>query len=208
MIPTEGIVKEDEKNLSEELSEKDEQQEVLEEKEPSLECDDEKKEEAEIGKKTAELEETIKTLEEEISNLKNELLLKAADTENYRKRLLKDKENAVKYANESLLKDLLDPIDNFSRAIEAASKSSDFEALRSGVAMTENQILSLLKNNWGLERMSSEGQPFDPQTMEAYQAEEVEGLEKETVLQVYQEGYILNGKVIRTSKVKVGKPKA
>ena len=70
------------------------------------------------------------------------------------------------------------------------------------------QILSLLKNNWGLERMSSEGQPFDPQTMEAYQAEEVEGLEKETVLQVYQEGYILNGKVIRTSKVKVGKPKA
>ena len=172
------------------------------------ECSLEQQEEEKLEAEENELSLKIKALEDEVKGLKDELLRKAADTENYRKRLLKDKENAVKYANESLLKDLLDPIDNFSRAIEAAKKTSDFESLRSGVEMTENQILSMLKNNWGLERIDSDGKPFDPECMEAYQAEEVEGLDKETVIAVFQEGYRLTGKVIRTSKVKVGKPKA
>ena len=81
----------------------------------------------------ASLQEEKKKLEEEVASLKDRMLRNAAETENYKKRLRQDKENAVKYANESLIRDLLDPLDNFSRAIEAAEKSQDVETIKKGV---------------------------------------------------------------------------
>ena len=149
----------------------------------------------------------VKELEEELASVKDKALRDAADTENYRKRLRQEKENAVKYANESIIRDLLDPLDNFSRAIEASETSKDFDTIRTGVVMVEDQIHSLLKNNWGLESFSPEGEDFDPSDMEALQMQEVEGLDKEKVIQVYLKGYKLHGKVIRAAKVVVGKPK-
>ncbi len=155
-----------------------------------------------------ELLDRIDGLEKELSELKDKMLRQAAETENYRKRLLKDKENAVKFANEAMVKDLLDPLDNFSRAIRSANENKDFDGLKSGISMVEDQLLSILRTNWGLEPIDAEGKPFDPSEMEAYAAEEQEGLEEETVLMVFQQGYKLHGKVIRSAKVKVGKPKA
>ena len=71
----------------------------------------------------------VKELEETIADLKDKALREAAETENYKKRLRQEKENAVKYANEALIKDLLDPLDNFSRAIEASETSKDFDTI-------------------------------------------------------------------------------
>ena len=134
-------------------------------------------------------------------------LREAAETENYKKRLRADKDSAVRYANEGLIKDLLDPLDNFSRAVEAAGTSSDIESIRTGVSMVENQLQSILHNSWGLEPYSPEGEDFNPAEMEACLMQEDENLDREKVLQVLLKGYKLNGKVIRAAKVMVGKPK-
>lgn len=150
----------------------------------------------------------VKELEETIADLKDKALREAAETENYKKRLRQEKENAVKYANEALIKDLLDPLDNFSRAIEASETSKDFDTIKTGVVMVEDQLHTLLKNNWGLEAFSPDGEDFDPSDMEACMMQEVDGLEKEKVLQVFLKGYKLHGKVIRAAKVVVGKPKS
>lgn len=156
----------------------------------------------------SELESKVKELEETIADLKDKALRDAADTENYKKRLRADKESAVRYANEGLIKDLLDPLDNFSRAIEAAEQTKDFDKMREGVVMVEDQIHSILKNNWGLEVYSPEGEEFNPSDMEACMMKEMDGIDKDTVLQVFMKGYKLHGKVIREAKVMVGKPKS
>ena len=157
--------------------------------------------------KISELESKVKELEETIADLKDKALRDAADTENYKKRLRADKESAVRYANEGLIKDLLDPLDNFSRAVEAAGSTGDVESIKTGVSMVESQLQSILRNNWGLEPYSPEGEDFNPSEMEACLVQEDENLDKEKVLQVLLKGYKLNGKVIRAAKVMVGKPK-
>ena len=155
----------------------------------------------------SELESKVKELEETIADLKDKALRDAADTENYKKRLRADKESAVRYANEGLIKDLLDPLDNFSRAVEAAGSTGDVESIKTGVSMVESQLQSILRNNWGLEPYSPEGDDFNPSEMEACLVQEDENLDREKVLQVLLKGYKLNGKVIRAAKVMVGKPK-
>ncbi len=149
----------------------------------------------------------VKELEDTVADLRDKALREAAETENYRRRLRTEKENAVKFANEALIRDLLDPLDNFSRAIEAAERSKDFDTMQQGVVMVEDQIHSILSKNWGLESYSPEGEDFDPSDMEACMMKEEEGLEKEKVLQVFMKGYKLHGKVLRPAKVMVGKPK-
>ena len=157
---------------------------------------------------TDALKAKVKELEETVADLKDKALREAAETENYKKRLRQEKENAVKYANESLIRDLLDPLDNFSRAIEASESSKDFDTIKTGVVMVEDQLHTILKNNWGLEAYSPEGEDFDPADMEACMMKEMDGIDKETVLQVFMKGYKLHGKVIRAAKVMVGKPKS
>lgn len=155
-----------------------------------------------------ELKAKVKELENQLLDAKDKALREAAETENYKKRLRADKESAVKFANEALIKDLLDPLDNFSRAIEAAEQTKDFDKMREGVVMVEDQIQTILKNNWGLEVYSPEGEDFDPSGMEACMVQEQDGLDKEKVLQVFMKGYKLHGKVVRAAKVMVGKPKS
>lgn len=183
-----------------EKKEKDnkEQEELLNEETAQAETDEVSAEE--------ELSNRIKDLEEEVRTLKEDELRYRAETENYRKRLMKDKESAVLYANESLIKDLLDPLDNFSRALEVADKAEDFKALKDGISMVESQILGILKTNWGLEAIEALDKPFDPAVMEAYAVQDKEGIDEEMVISVFQPGYKLHGKVIRTAKVMVAKP--
>lgn len=157
--------------------------------------------------KIAELEAKVKELEEQVQTMKDDALRAAADTENYKRRLRTDKENAVKYANEQLIGDLLEPLDNFTRAIDAASTSNDFEAMKQGVVMVNDHLLQILKQNWGLEMIeSSVGTAFDPNLMEAYGVQEKEGIDKEEVGMECAKGWTLHGKVLRTAKVFVAKP--
>ena len=183
-----------------------EEKEILEEEKMTEEV--ETQQETDEVSREEELEAKVASLEAEIKKFHEDDVRRAADTENYKKRLLKDKENAVRFANENLVKDLLDPLDNFSRALMSAEQNKDFDGLKSGISMVEDQLLAILKNNWGLEVIETKDKPFDPQVMEAYSMQEKDGLEEETVLMEFQRGYMLHGKVLRSSKVMVGKPKA
>lgn len=163
--------------------------------------------------KVDEKDEKITTLEAEliekekqINELKDKLIRNQADTENYKKRLLKDKEDAVKYANTALVKDLLGPLDDFSRALEAAKNSDNVDAIREGVTMIEDRIYTLLKTNWGLEVIEEANVPFDPNEHEACMMEVSDDAKEETVQLVLQKGYKVNGRVVRSAKVKVLKP--
>lgn len=153
----------------------------------------------------ARLEDENRALARQVEELKDRLVRNVADTENYKKRLQRDKEEAVRYANTALVKDLIGPMDDFSRALDAAEQSSNFEALKEGVRMIEDRLYSTLKNNWGLEVIDKSDVPFDPEEHEACLMEEVDGLDEDTVTMMLQKGYKLNGRVIRPAKVKVGR---
>lgn len=154
------------------------------------------------------LETRIEELASENRRLQDELLRKAADFENSRKRVVRDRDEAIRYANAALLSDVLPIIDDFERAIQSAEESKDFAAFYAGVSLIEKQLVSVLERNWGLKRFSAAGEPFDPEKHEAIAAEESEAHDKELVLEEYQKGYLLHDRVLRPAKVKVAKPVA
>ncbi|ORC38250.1 nucleotide exchange factor GrpE [Marispirochaeta aestuarii] len=153
------------------------------------------------------LRKRIQELEAENSKLKDQYLRKSADFDNFRKRMFREKEESVKYANTNLLSDIINIIDDFERAIKSSQESKDFDMFHSGIELIEKQFTGMLERNWGLKRFESEGEPFDPQKHEAINMEEREGLQDQTVLEDYQKGYMLHDRVLRHSKVKVGVPK-
>ena len=153
-----------------------------------------------------ELEETIGRLEAENSELKNQYLRKQADFENYRRRMTRDKEDAVRFANQQLLLDLTSIIDDFERAIKSADESRDYDAFHDGVVLIEKQLTSMLERKWGLARFDSEGEPFDPQKHEAVMTEPREDHDESLVVEDFQKGYMLHDRVLRSAKVKVSMP--
>lgn len=154
----------------------------------------------------ADVQQRIPQLEEEIKELGDQLLRKAAEFENFRKRILREKEDSIRYANAALLNDVLPVIDDFERAIQSAADSKDFDAFHTGVSMIEKQMVSMLERNWGLKRFSANGEPFDPEKHEAIAVEESDQHETEIVLEDYQKGYLLHDRVLRPAKVKVARP--
>ncbi len=158
--------------------------------------------------KLLQLQERIVVLEEEQTELKNQLLRKQADFDNFRKRMFREKDEAIRYANTGLLNDLVAVIDDFERAIGSAESSTDFESFLSGIKLIEKQFVGMLERNWGLKRMETVGKEFDPQEHEALMMEECDGCSTQTVVEDYQKGYFLHDRVLRHAKVKVGVPKA
>lgn len=152
------------------------------------------------------LKEQLAASQSELASLKEQMLRDRADLENYRKRLIRDKEDSIRFANESLIKDLLQPLDDFGRALEAADSTKDYAKVHDGVLMVNSQLYSTLEKNWGLQKIESVGKEFNPLEHEAYQVIVDDALETETVLEEYISGYKLHGRVLRPSKVKVGKP--
>ena len=188
--------------------EKDLEQEVLTEEQVAEENTEEEVQEDQTEEVSQEEIVQAKVAELEAANaeLKDQMLRRQAELENYRKRLIRDKEEAVQFANESLIRDILGCLDNMERALTAAKNGGDVNALIEGFEMTQNQLLSTLDKNWGLKAIESVGQEFDPSLHEACMMTVDENLDKETVLEEFQKGYTLHDRVIRPSKVKIGKP--
>ena len=148
----------------------------------------------------------VADLTAEIAQLRDDLLRKQADFENSRKRLIRDKEEAIRFANDALLLDLTGILDDFGRAISASETSRDFTTLYSGIELIEKQLLATLERKWGLSRFDSAGQPFDPERHEALATEPSTEYREATVLEDYQKGYVLHGRVIRAARVRVATP--
>ena len=182
--------------------EKKPEQEILEDQlheEPVEELVEEVSQEEILSQKVEELEKAN-------AELKDQMLRRQAELENYRKRLIRDKEEAIQFSNENLIKDLLGFLDNMDRALAAAKNGGDLEGLIKGFEMTRDQLLSTLDKNWGLKAIESVGNEFDPSLHEACMMAVDESLDKETVLEEFQKGYTLHDRVIRPAKVKIGKP--
>ena len=152
-------------------------------------------------------EEKIAALEKEIADLKNQALYKAAENDNWRKRMMQQKEEAVAYANASLLGDLLDSLDNFDRTLDAAKDAKDAKSIADGIKMINKSLVKMLEDKYGLVSYGKEGDEFNPEEHEAIGRQEDEKAKKETLAQVYLKGYKLKDKVIRHAKVMVKVPK-
>ncbi|TVR33079.1 MAG: nucleotide exchange factor GrpE [Spirochaetaceae bacterium] len=150
----------------------------------------------------------IDELEQELSDLKDQYLRKQADFENFRKRMLREKDEAIAYANKQLLLDMVSVIDDFERAIQSAEESRDFDSFHDGIVLIEKQLVGMLERKWGLKRFDSSGEPFDPQRHEALMTEEISGHNEPVVLEDFQKGYLLHDRVLRSAKVKVSMPAA
>lgn len=152
-------------------------------------------------------EEKIAELEKENADLKDQLLRRAADFDNYRKRMIKEKQETFDYANANLLADLLESLDNFDRTVEASATATDVKTIVDGIKMVKGSLVQMLENKYGLASYAVEGDEFDPDIHEAIGRMEEEGIEKETLKQIYLKGYKLKDKVIRNAKVMVSVPK-
>ncbi|UER67685.1 nucleotide exchange factor GrpE [Borrelia sp. BU AG58] len=159
------------------------------------------------GKDSFSMEKKIAELESEISNMKDLYLRKQAEFENFRKRLEKDKDNFIKFANENIMKDIVNFLDNLERAIDSSQKSKDFDTLLSGISMIENEILSSFDKKYNLKKFGNLGDIFDPSQHEALGIEEKEDLKVPEIVEVYQKGYCYNNRILRTAKVKVAQSK-
>ena len=154
------------------------------------------------------LNEKIQKMEEENRELKDTLLRKQADFENFRKRINKDKEESIKFANQMLLLDITDTIDNFERAIKSAEGSKDFDAFYEGIVLIEKKLVSTLESKWNVTRFNSIGEVFDPDRHQAIAVEDSTEHDKQVVLEDFQKGYLYYDRILRPAKVKVCNPVA
>lgn len=154
------------------------------------------------------LEEKYAALEKENAELKDQLLRRAADFDNYRKRMIKEKTETAEYANSNLLADLLDSLDNFDRTVDAAATATDPKAIADGIKMINGSLVKMLEDKYGLTAYGKEGDEFNPDEHEAIGRMEEEGVEKETLKQIYLKGYKLKDRIIRNAKVMVSVPKS
>lgn len=151
-----------------------------------------------------ELLEKINELQEESEKNHDLYLRSEAEIENIKKRNKKDKEEWVKYANESLIKEILSVVDNLEMAISHSQDENSVQALREGVALTLKGLRDTLEKS-GLEEIKAEGESFDPNYHHAVSEQTDENVETGTILQQLQTGYTLNKRLIRPAMVIVSK---
>jgi molecular chaperone GrpE len=128
--------------------------------------------------------------------------------DNYRKRMEREKSDLLKFGNERVLRDLLEILDNFERTIGMLRPDQDQKVknLVFGLDMIEKQFLGALEKH-GMKTIESVGKDFDPNFHEAMSQEYAEGRKPNEVIKEFQKGYVLNGRVIRASKVVVASDK-
>ncbi len=122
-----------------------------------------------------------------------------ADLDNYKKRAIRERADIIKYGNENIIKDILPFVDSLDRALEHAD-SSDVQAFKEGIKLIQEQLLSCLKKH-GVEKIDSVGLDFDPNFHEAMMQVESEEHAENKVVNEVQKGYLLNGRLLRPSKV-------
>jgi molecular chaperone GrpE len=142
--------------------------------------------------------------ERERDELKNRLLRAAADLDNYRKRVQREKEETQRYGASRIVLELLPAVDNMERALEHADKSTDVSTIVDGVRMVQRQLVSALEKH-GVTSFDSRGERFDPQRHEAIQQIETSEHETGVVLQEFQRGYFLHDRLIRPALVVVAR---
>ena len=142
--------------------------------------------------------------EQQLREAQDRLLRTQAELENFRKRSRREYEDAQRYREIDVLRDLLPVLDNVLRAIEAADKTADVESLRAGFRMTAQQIEKLLESH-GCATIATDGTPFDPTVHDAIMQQPVPGTPAGTIVATASRGYRLHDRVVRPAQVIVAK---
>lgn len=144
----------------------------------------------------------------EAAEARDTLLRLAADFENQKKRLQREKENSLKYAEENIIKEILPCIDNLERAMNQDQNGADFgKRLLEGVQLTVKGLMSSLEKV-GLKPLASVGEPFDPNFHEALAMEASKDVPEQRVILEFEKGYMLKDRLLRAAKVVVSKGEA
>ncbi len=151
-----------------------------------------------------ELSEQAEKLGQENQDLLAKLQRVSADYANFQKRSAKQISEAISFERERIVKALLPVMDNFEHTMAHAESAEDVEAVVKGVKIIYDQMLDVLKSH-GVEQICALGEQFDPALHQAMLQKEDEEKEDGVVLEEYQKGYRLNGRVIRPAKVVVNK---
>ena len=142
--------------------------------------------------------------ESQVAELQERVLRVQAELENFRKRSRREYDDAQRYREIDVLRDLLPVLDNVLRAIEAAEKATDVETLRSGFRMTAQQIEKLLGSH-GCQTIETDGAAFDPTVHDAILQQVVPGVAAGTIVGTASRGYRLHDRVVRPAQVIVAK---
>ncbi len=181
----------------------------LEEEQPATEATEGMAAEADAGQDpVAALQQELADAQAETQKNWDLYLRERAELENFRKRMQREKEDLIRFANENLLREILTVVDNLERAIEHARKNDEtIQGLMEGVEMTLSQCQKLLEK-FGVSPVMAVGEPFDPTWHEAMGQLESTEHPANTVLQEMQKGYVLNDRLLRPALVLISKAPA
>lgn len=153
----------------------------------------------------AEGAETVEKLQQEIGEAKEKYIRLVAEFDNMRKRHAREREELIKYAHEEVIIELLGFFEDFERTLVAAKANpSEGAVLLKGVEMVMKRMQELLKK-YDVEPIDPAGQKFDHNCHEALMVVDSNDHEDESVVEVFQKGYKLGGRVVKTAKVKVAR---
>ena len=158
-----------------------------------------------VDNKEETCEEKIAKLELEVQEWKNSYTRKLAEFQNFTKRKETEVSEMKKYASEGIIVKLLDNIDNLERAENASAETKNFDALVEGVNMILRNLKYMLSEEGVEEVEADKGVQFNPYEHQAMMTEEKDNLDNDVIVQVFQKGYKLKGKVIRPAMVTVNK---
>jgi molecular chaperone GrpE len=154
-----------------------------------------------------ELRARLEAKEKEAAENYDRYMRAMADLDNYKKRAARDKEETIKYGNEKLIKDILPILDSLDRALHQSSDLSvrnNFEAFQQGLELIHSQILGCLERH-GVVKIPAKGEEFDPEKHQALLQVETPEMESNRVVDEYESGYTLHGRLLRPTKVSVSK---
>jgi len=185
---------------------------MTEEKDKNVDLDDEVDSDDEITQASPDEEiaeelkrgraDRIEDLEKKLKETEDKYLRAAAEFDNFRKRIQREKEEIAQSTSERLMKELLEVKDHLELALSHSQGAADVKSLRDGIDLTLKQLVNFLKK-YGVDEVQPLGEAFDPAFHEAIHQEESPDYRPGSVVHVYQKGYVMKGRLLRPARVTV-----
>lgn len=151
---------------------------------------------------SAGAETTAEQIKSDLDKAKNDYLYLLAEFDNFRKNAIKERSELVKFGSERLVREFLNILDNFERALDSANNNGDAQTFRNGIQMIFTELRHMLQK-FGVEEIKSEGEVFDPAKHEALSSEPREDLAPGHVARVLKKAYKMHDKILRPAQVTV-----
>ena len=155
-----------------------------------------------INEESAPVKTELEQSQEEALKWKNDFLYLKAEFENYKRNTLKERSELLKFGAERMVRDVLEVMDNFERALQVKLSPDTLQTFKVGVEMTAKELKEVLAKH-GIQEVPSEGQPFNPSHHEAISSEATMAVPNGHVARVFKKPYKLHDKIIRTGQVVV-----